>query len=528
MGKEKELHPLTKFIASCLQSEGSTWIEEDVLKEKAKKYKKDIDDLDIVIRTGEIKKLPFDGVNYYSLPFYHLIESETAYNIMRILYSDKFGKKPSALVDEKIDKMEKDVGIKLHEQQRAAVHTMVQNSCCVITGGPGTGKTCTLNIALRVLEDLYPGINIKLSAPTGKAAHRITESTGRNARTVHRELHLSFTKSEPDYFNGDILVIDEVSMLDIETANAVFKSLRSGQRIILIGDTEQLPSVGPGAVLRDLLDSAVIPFTMLTKTFRQAEESPLFANILLTKSGKSDLVSDSEEFVIEKAMGGEKTVNQIADIFVKEVEKAGLENVVCLLPYRKAGSICSNKLNNVLQQRINPKKPDKKFMQARLETGEPVLYIVGDPVMQLVNRDECANGDVGVVIDVDVAHDQLVVKYKDPKNQDIIVRYWKSQLPTQLSLAYAMSVNKSQGSEYKTVIICMTLEHRSMLTRNMLYTGITRAKKRVVYIEERKATEIAMRNIAMYANEISKGRTTLLVEKLVFYKNIYEHAALTA
>ena len=143
--------------------------------------------------------------------------------------------------------------------------------------------------------------------------------------------------------------------------------------------------------------------------------------------------------------------------------------------------------------------------------------------MQIVNRDECANGDVGKVIGIE--GDELIVKYKGTMGEDVIVRYWKSQIPANLSLAYSMSVNKSQGSEYKTVIMCMTMEHKNMLTRNMLYTGITRAKKRVVFVEEREATEIAMRNVAMYDNEVSKGRTTLFGEKLRFYKNQYEHAA---
>lgn len=524
---EQELkHPLVRFIEAVLLREGNLWVEEDNLKHWAQILKTDLSMLDIICNLGKIKKLRLDGRSYYTLPFIHKIETETAYDVIRILFSDKLGRIPSAVIDEKINRIEKETGITLHSEQRKAVHTMVNNSLCVITGGPGTGKTCTLNVAIRVLEELYPGVCIKFTAPTGKAAGRITESTKRHAMTIQRELKLTYTKKNPDFFKGDILVIDEVSMLDMETANNVFKAILDGQRVILIGDTDQLPSVGMGAVLRDLLDSNVIPNTRLTKTFRQAEESALFANIQLTKSGKSPLLYDDGEFVIREAEKGEKALEQIADAFCTEVQKVGLDNCVCLIPYRRKGVICSNKLNNILQSRINPMTLGKRCLISQLDDKSRVMYIVGDPVLQLVNRDECANGDVGKVIAID--GDRLTVRFNDPSGKEVIVKYWKSELPSQLSLAYAMSINKSQGSEYKTVVMCMTLEHSAMLTRNMLYTGITRAKEKVVYIHESEATKIAMKNIAMYVNEKANGRTTLFGEKLQFYYKQFEKALMSA
>ena len=521
--ENKLKYPLVRFIEACLQSEGSLWVEEERLKLIAKKRKVDISPLDTLCDTGKLKRLRFDGVNYITLPQFHELETEASYNVMRILYNDSLGKTPAKKIDELINGIEKKIGITLHSEQRKAVHTMVNNGLCVITGGPGTGKTCTLNTAVQVIEDLYPGISIKFSAPTGKASGRITESVHRPARTTQRELKLTYTKKTPDYFTGDILVIDEVSMLDMETAGAVFKAIRNGQRLIMIGDTEQLPSVGTGAVLRDLLDSGVIPNTRLTKTFRQAEESALFCNILLAKKGDPNLKNDDEEFVIQKALGGEETLKQIADCYLEEKEKVGLENICCLIPYRKAGMICSNRLNNILQARINPKSLGKKYLDVRISQNNYISYIVGDPVMQLQNRDECANGDVGKVIDVE--GERLVVKFKDPMGEEVIVKYWKSQLADELSLAYAMSINKSQGSEYKTVIMCMAKEHALLLTRNMLYTGITRAKKKVVYIHEPEATAMAMSNTAMYANINHGGRVTLFGEKLRFYKHKFETAA---
>ena len=518
-----EKHPIAAFIENYLQMEGSLWMPEELLYSKATKHKIDLRNLEMLCEKGAVKKLTMDGVNYYTVPSFHKMETQAAYNCMRILYADILPKVPRSTIFKIISDIEKEIGITLHSQQREAVVTMVNNGFCVITGGPGTGKTCTLNTAVKVLEKVFPGIDIRFTAPTGKAAHRITESVKRSALTIHRELHITRDKKDPDYFTGDVLVIDEVSMLDIETANAVFGAIRDGQRVILVGDIEQLPSVGPGAILRDLINSCAIPCTMLTKTFRQAEDSALFANILNSKNGNPNLSQDDEEFVIHQIDGGEKTVKQLVDIFEEEVKKTGIDNTVCLVPYRKAGNICSNKLNNAIQERINPRTIGKKSLRASLENGQPVTYIVGDPVMQLENRDECANGDVGKVIDVE--GDRLVVKYTGPQGDDFIVRYWKSELKTQLSLAYAMSINKSQGSEYKTVIICMTEEHRAMLTRNMLYTGITRAKKRVVLIEEHSAIVKAMKNVAMYANEISNGRTTMLAEKLMFYKDTFEKAA---
>lgn len=518
-----EKHPVSKFIESCLLSEGSIWIEASVLKKKAERAKISLLELNAICERGLVKKIIIDDKEYYTLPSYHIMETEIAYNCMRILYADEYKRIPEKEIYAKIREVEKEIGINLHSEQKKAVVTMVNNGLCIITGGPGTGKTCTLNTAVRVLEMCYPQIDIRFTAPTGKAAHRITESVKRNAMTVHRELKLGRNKSTPNYFTGDILIIDEVSMLDFDTAHSVFSAIRSGQRVVLVGDIDQLPSVGPGAILRDLINSQSVPYTMLTKTFRQAEDSPLFANILNAKNGNPNLEADENEFVIHEICGGEKTLKQLVDIFEEEVKKTGLDNTVCLVPYRVKGVICSNKLNNLIQQRINPKTEGKKFLQARLESGEVVHYIVGDPVMQLENRNECANGDVGRVIDVD--GDQLIVKYIGPQGEDIIVKYWKSELKTQLSLAYSMSINKSQGSEYKTVIMCMTEEHRAMLTRNMLYTGITRAKKRVVLLKEQTAIEKAMKNTAMYINENRNGRTTMLAEKLKFYRMRFEKAA---
>ncbi len=192
--KQEKVHPLMLFTKAVLQREGSLWLEEDNLREWAKIKKTSLSMLDNLCNLGQIKKLGFDGHFYYTLPSIHLLETEAAYNVIRILYSDRLGKIPATTINKMIDRIEKEIGITLHSEQRKAVHTMVNNGFCVITGGPGTGKTCTLNVAILVMEELYPGIRIRFTAPTGKAAGRITEATKRNAKTIQRELKLTYTK----------------------------------------------------------------------------------------------------------------------------------------------------------------------------------------------------------------------------------------------------------------------------------------------------------------------------------------------
>lgn len=472
---------------------GSLWLEEDRLI----KYR---------IPFPSVKK-SIDGDNYYTSPFIDMIESRAAVNVARILSHNTWEPVSQNLLDLLISEEETKAGIKLHEQQKEAIRCILDNSFCLITGGPGTGKTSVLKIAVNIIEKLHFGIDIHLTAPTGKAAGRIRESFGSDVitKTVQKELHLTYKKKIPDIFNGDLLIVDETSMMGMVTADDLFRSIRNGQHLVLLGDQDQLPSVENGAVLRDLIDSEVIPYVRLTKTFRQANDSALFANIKKAAQGDPDLVSDDDEFkVIDADPTPCLAAEELAEIVQKEVSTWGKDNVCCLLPYRKAGTLCSNNLNNMLQQRLNS---GDSYLDAELAEGAPVRYMIGDPVMQLVNRNECANGDVGKVVSIDDGI--LVVDYGE--NQ---VKYNRDELPEQLSLAYAMSINKSQGSEYKCVIVCMTNEHELMLTRNLLYTAITRAKKKCVLYTEGSAVVKAMQNIAMYTNAIGEGRTTFFAEKL--------------
>lgn len=474
----------------------------------------------------ELVKRHVDDHDYYSLAELDCIESATADEFLRIKYHNSFPHYSRELVERIIEKWEEmkseELGftVKLHEQQKEAVYGIVNNSLFLLTGGPGTGKTFVLECAIFVLECLRPGIDIHLTAPTGKAAVRMTESTKRFARTIHSELKINTESMKHINFEGDVLIVDEISMLDMRTSYLLALSIYNLQHVIFVGDPDQLPSVDLGATIRDLIASDVIPYVGLTKTYRQANESALFCNIIKVKNGDPNLVSDKEEFEIFDVKDDCK--KQLIDLYMKEVQTYGIENVVCLLPYRKSGELCSNKINKLIQAKVNPKAPGKPFMQTVVD-GEPFIFNQNDIVMQLINRSECANGDVGTVIYA--SYSTLKVKYAT----GVIVRYTNKEASTQLTLAYSMSINKSQGSEYKSVVMGITTAHAQMLQRNLLYTGITRAKKRCVLVKEQKAIEIAVQNEAMYLTTLKQkdendtetlvrlqrnGRISLFAEKL--------------
>lgn len=519
MGKsQKNKKEISKLAAGLLKT-GSTWFGQQELKKfniSAEKLKKENHNA-LVCKTYKTN----DGQeDYFSLEWISDEESCVAEDFCRLLVANDWPNYPNGVIDKAIDMFEarkaEETGknFKLHDQQRAAVRGMVNNSIFVLTGGPGTGKTFTLEAGISVIEMLHKGIDIRLTAPTGKAACRMTESTGRPAKTIQKELGITYTNSISKDYTGDLLIVDEISMLDMDTAYQLSSAMKSGKHLILVGDTDQLPSVGGGAVLRDLLESEVIPSVCLTKTYRQANESALFGNILRVRDGNINLVEDEKEFPIVNIQK-DKVEKQCVDLVLKEIEKYGIENVVCLMPYRRNGKLCSNNINNLLQQRLNPRKPGQPFMQTYVDGGRPVIYMANDQVMQLKNREECVNGDVGKVIKASAK--KLIVDFNGTQ-----VAYEKEEVREQLSLAYAMSINKSQGSEYKSVVMCISTEHDILLQRNMLYTGITRAKERCVLLCDKDAIGKAMGNEAMWINNYTCGRTTMLAEKLRYYKKKFE------
>lgn len=405
---------------------------------------------------------------------------------------------------EKIEKYIKDFEtlnkFSLAEEQKAGVRMMCSYQIGILTGGPGTGKTSVLKCAKYVLEHIDIGKTFAFTAPTGKAARTIKEGAGFDAITIQKKIHDTGDDEIPlQKVREDYLFIDEASMLGIETFSKVLLCLGKNTHLFLIGDVEQLPSVSEGAVLRDLIDSGIIPCVQLEKTFRQDNSSKLFENIQIIKQGCYIPLEEGNDFLRIK------TEDDVFKICVKRylenVEKYGIEQTVLLSPYRKAGKVCSKKLNSYLQKAVNPNGKVLRTKVNRDGTEETIEFKEGDPVIHLQNREEVANGDTGIV--TKVTKGTVTVKYTDC---EIVYDNMRGDLED-LDLAYALSINKSQGSEYKCVIVPI-LEEFTNLNKNMIYTAVTRSKSICEVIGHDKTIMTACKKQA------SHERTTFFREEI--------------
>lgn len=460
-----------------------------------------------IVNAAEQKQLvKYNGL--YTLRKYADMENQIVSDIFRLQYVAKARQYPERKIRFLIEEFERteNGGHKLHFHQADAVVMVVNNNFSILTGGPGTGKTTVLKAIAYVLRKLKNETSIVFTAPTGKAARRIKESTGENAVTIHKKLGLGYSSSNPDNFFEDVLFIDESSMLDIDIGHALFQAVKNGRKLVLVGDVDQLPSVGPGAILRDLiragLKTKVIPVTMLTHTFRQDNDSTLFTNINNIRNGENKLVSgpDFNPILLSKGNPEEirkKAMHMICSEYKNAVDKYGIENVVVLMPYRRKGA-CSNTMNMHLQKMMNKKTQCYRYHS--MADNIVIDFKEGDFVMQLENREECANGDVGQVISV--SERGVTVKYVDAT-----VSYTASELD-QIVLAYAITIHKSQGSEYKACISCLLDEHTAMQQRNLIYTGVTRSKVEHTFIYQEDAFKKAIQTRA------DEERVSLLVEKM--------------
>jgi exodeoxyribonuclease V alpha subunit len=389
---------------------------------------------------------------------------------------------------------EAESGIALDATQKQAVDLALRSKAIVITGGPGVGKTTLVRALLAVYESA--GLTVSLAAPTGRAAKRLSENTGSHASTIHRLLETSahtghFQRNEENPLETDVVIVDEASMVDVPLLDAVLRALPPTAGIVLVGDADQLPSIGPGQVLYDILESGRVPSIRLTEIHRQAEGSDIIVNAHRINRGEMPLFnakeSRSETFLFPATLP-EQAVARVVDVVTRGIpEKFGLKSlrdVQVLVPMR-SGAVGVDALNEALQKSLNP--PDRH--KARVERPNRVFFCRNDKVMQIENNYDKGvfNGDVGIVAMVDPVQEQFTVDF----GADLIVDYLFDEAD-QLTLAYATTIHKSQGSEYEAVVIALMKQHYVMLRRNLLYTAVTRGRKVVVVVGDRDAVRTAV------------------------------------
>lgn len=447
------------------------------------------------------------------LPAFYYAEAGVAGKLKRLAQAPAADRLWHALMDARqktgneslsidVSKIQEKVHMEYDEIQADAIRKAAVSKVMVLTGGPGTGKTTTTQGIIAAYRSF--GLKILLAAPTGRAAKRMTEATGLEAKTIHRLLECKppegYQKNEDNPLEGDVLIIDECSMIDMILMNALLKAIPEGMRLILVGDIDQLPSVGAGNVLRDIIDSGVFPVVRLTRIFRQAQSSRIIMNAHAINEGKFPDISNGKNtdfFYIEKE-DPEEAVQEIVRLVKNNLPryyKTPWNHIQVLTPMQK-GIVGAANLNLALQEALNPQGDD-------LRRGG-YLFRAGDKVMQIRNNyeKEIFNGDIGTVESVDLQERMLKVNFDQH-----IIEYEASELD-ELVHAYATTIHKAQGSEYPIVVMPVLMNHYVMLQRNLIYTGITRAKKVLVIVGTRKALSYAVRNVTV------TKRNTFLKERL--------------
>ena len=416
------------------------------------------------------------------------------------------GSEPEEQIRKSLAQIQEQEKIELDELQIQAVIEAVNCGLLIITGGPGTGKTTTINTIIRYFE--MGDMEILLAAPTGRAAKRMTEATGYEARTIHRLLELSgmpdpneknqnsgmhFERNEENPLDADVIIIDEMSMVDIHLLHALLKAVNVGTRLILVGDVDQLPSVGPGNVLRDMIDSECFHVVKLTRIFRQAAQSDIIVNAHKINAGeKVDLAKRSRDFLFIRREEPNSIINAMITLVKEKLPayvNADVFDIQIMTPMRK-GALGVDRLNTILQDFLNPPSPDKPEKEAA-----GTLFRLGDKVMQIKNNYQIEwrlcnrygipidkgtgvfNGDTGVIREINLFAELLTVEFDEGK----LVDYSFRQLE-ELELAYAITIHKSQGSEYPAVVIPVYSGPRMLMTRNLIYTAVTRARSCVCLV----------------------------------------------
>lgn len=496
-----------KFTLMEFSSEGHTYVPKEELVDKTQsllEVERELveDGITALALKQEIQLENADNeIRVYYMPFYYA-EANVSKKIIELALTEL--KELNIDVEEEINKLEQESSIKFAQNQKEAIRQAIFNGVLVITGGPGTGKTTTINSIIKLFEE--QGLSVVLAAPTGRAAKRMSEATGREAKTIHRlleysfvddEIGMAFARDEGTPIDSDVVIIDEVSMVDILLMNNLLKAIMPSTRLILVGDVDQLPSVGPGNVLRDIIDSKVVKVVKLNEIFRQAQESMIIVNAHRINKGDMPFLNvKGKDFFFINKDSSEEVVDTIIELCKERLPKFygydPVKDIQVLTPMKK-GDAGVNALNKKLQDVLNPKhklKDEKKVGESIFRVGDKVMQIKNNYRMKWeIIKDDGTNeegegvfnGDFGYVYDIDEEESEMTVLFDDNKK----AVYSFSQLD-ELKLAYATTIHKSQGSEFPVVVMPICWGPPMLLTRNLLYTAITRAKELVVLVGNKK------------------------------------------
>lgn len=514
-----------QFILRHNLSNGHTCLPQDKLLPTAQKLLGQSEvmvekELETLLRRRQLIQVLVNGRSYCYLPEYWQDERYIAERVLFMLHSDELAVTSSS-PEQLLQKLEQENNIHYAKLQEEAILQAMRHKLFILTGGPGTGKTTTINAIIQLLEQ--SGCKVALCAPTGRAAKRMSEVTGHEAKTIHRLLEtdfanptsLQFKRNEKNPLNASAVIVDETSMVDIPLMRSLICALKMNCRLILVGDSDQLPSVGPGNVLRDLIESDQVPQVRLTEIFRQAQKSLIVTNAHAIVQGRMpELKRHDNDFFFLKRETPEQinatTIDLVAKRLPKSYNYSPMTDIQVIVPTR-IGAVGANSLNESLQKALNPPSPDKQEFEnngRKFREGDKVMQIKNnyDILWQRDNGEEgmgVYNGDIGFIESIDRPSKLLHIRFDDR------VAEYLFEMAPELELAYAITVHKSQGSEFEAVVMPLSGYKSKMHYRNLLYTAVTRAKSRLILLGQENTVA------AMIENNRKTVRYTNLKELLL-------------